>query len=395
MIDKLHLRRAFALLSVAAFSSSASLRICDPMLPALADEFATTLTQAALTISVFALAYGSLQLLYGPLGDRFGKFRMISLAALLSAIGNMAAAATSNLDHLLIARAMSGATVAGIIPLSMAWLGDAVAYEERLDMLSRFMRGQILGLIAGQLLGGLLTDMVGWRWAFVLLSLLQFATGVLLWRTLKEIPELDPAHSHAEQQVSSLQRMQGVVSTRWARIVLVTVAIESMAVFSLIAFMPTYLHQHFNLSLTWSGAVSATFGAGGLVYTFIARRLLGMYGEANVAGIAGVVIGVASLTLMVANTWVLVLLCCVVCGFGYFTLHNTLQANATQMAPEARGTAVSLFAASFFVGQSVGVTTGAHIAATIGPVWLFVVAALLAPATGLTFRYLRKRHSYD
>ena len=83
-----------------------------------------------------------------------------------------------------------------------------------------------------------------------------------------------------------------------------------------------------------------------------------------------------------------------VCGFGYFTLHNTLQANATQMAPEARGTAVSLFAASFFVGQSVGVTTGAHIAATIGPVWLFVVAAMLAPATGLTFRYLRKRHSY-
>jgi len=394
MIDKLHLRRAFALLSVAAFSSSASLRICDPMLPALADEFATTLTQATLTISVFALAYGSLQLLYGPLGDRFGKFRMISLAALLSAIGNMAAAATSNLDHLLIARVLSGAAVAGIIPLSMAWLGDAVAYEERLDMLSRFMRGQILGLIAGQLLGGLMTDMVGWRWAFVLLSLLQFTAGLLLWRTLKEIPELDPARSPASQQVSSLQRMKGVVSTRWARIVLVTVAIESMAVFSLIAFMPTYLHQHFNLSLTWSGAVSATFGAGGLVYTFIARRLLGRFGEANVAGIAGVVIGVASLTLMVANTWVLVLLCCVVCGFGYFTLHNTLQANATQMAPEARGTAVSLFAASFFVGQSVGVTSGAHIAATIGPVWLFVVAALLAPATGLTFRYLRKQHSY-
>jgi YNFM family putative membrane transporter len=250
MIGALHLRRAFALLSVAAFCSSASLRICDPMLPALADEFATTLAQTALTISVFALAYGSLQLVYGPLGDRFGKFRMIAIAAQLSAVGNLVAAISNDLNLLLVARALSGGAVAGIIPLSMAWIGDAVAYDRRIDMLSRFMRGQILGLIAGQVLGGLLTDVVGWRWAFVLLSLLLLAVGVLLWRTLQATPSLDPAHALVSAQVSSLQRMLGIFRIRWARVVLVTVTVQSMAVFSLIAYIPSYLHQHFQLSLT-------------------------------------------------------------------------------------------------------------------------------------------------
>lgn len=117
-------------------------------------------------------------------------------------------------------------------------------------MLSRFMRGQILGLIAGQVLGGLLTDVVGWRWAFVLLSLLLLAVGVLLWRTLQATPSLDPAHALVSAQVSSLQRMLGIFRIRWARVVLVTVTVQSMAVFSLIAYIPSYLHQHFQLSLT-------------------------------------------------------------------------------------------------------------------------------------------------
>jgi predicted MFS family arabinose efflux permease len=41
-------------------------------------------------------------------------------------------------------------------------------------------------------------------------------------------------------------------------------------------------------------------------------------------------------------------------GFGLYMVHNTLQTNATQMAPEARGAAVSLFTAGFFLGQAIG-----------------------------------------
>src|SRR3712207_7161731 len=45
-------------------------------------------------------------------------------------------------------------------------------------------------------------------------------------------------------------------------------------------------------------------------------------------------------------------------GLGFYMLHNTLQTNATQMTPEARGTAVSVFSSALYIGQMAGVALG-------------------------------------
>ncbi|MFN9210899.1 MAG: hypothetical protein ACK6DI_08350, partial [Betaproteobacteria bacterium] len=63
-------RRLIVLLSVGAFGSAASLRVTDAQLPALAQTFDIGLAGAAQAITVFSVAYGLMQLLYGPLGDR-------------------------------------------------------------------------------------------------------------------------------------------------------------------------------------------------------------------------------------------------------------------------------------------------------------------------------------
>ena len=80
-------RRSILLLSFATFSSMVVQRICDAMLPELAREFSASLTQVAQVISVFAVAYGLSQLFYGPLGDRLGKFRVVSVATLGCSVG--------------------------------------------------------------------------------------------------------------------------------------------------------------------------------------------------------------------------------------------------------------------------------------------------------------------
>ncbi len=67
-------------------------------------------------------------------------------------------------------------------------------------------------------------------------------------------------------------------------------------------------------------------------------------------------------------------------GFGYYMLHNTLQTNATQMLPQARGTAMAGFSAALYLGQSVGVAAAAPIVDRAGAVPVFVLAAVLWPA---------------
>jgi len=72
-------------------------------------------------------------------------------------------------------------------------------------------------------------------------------------------------------------------------------------------------------------------------------------------------------------------------GLSFYLLHNTLQANATQMHPAMRGTAVSLFASSLFCGQSLGVVAAAWIADLGSLRAVFALSAVLLPLLGAWF----------
>lgn len=94
------------------------------MLTALAEAFTVRVDCASQSISLFVLAYEIFQQLTGPLGDRLGKARTIALAAFACALCNIGASAAGNLDQLIVARLLSGATAAAIIPLTMVQIGD-------------------------------------------------------------------------------------------------------------------------------------------------------------------------------------------------------------------------------------------------------------------------------
>jgi hypothetical protein len=86
------------------------------------------------------------------------------------------------------------------------------------------------------------------------------------------------------------------------------------------------------------------------------------------------------------------MLACLMTGLGFYMLHNTLQVQATQMAPAARGSAVTLFACSLFFGQSTGVLLMAQ---SVDMGWLayaFSLAALGVAALGVMVYRLVGRH---
>ena len=137
--------RSIIALGAASFMSSATIRVGDPLIPQIADDFGVGIAAAAIVSTAFALAYGVCQLIHGPLGDRFGKLRMIVLATALSGFGTASVAWADSLTAVGVLRFLSGVTASAIIPLSMAHIGDVVPYEQRQETLARFLFGQILG----------------------------------------------------------------------------------------------------------------------------------------------------------------------------------------------------------------------------------------------------------
>jgi len=64
--------RSIALLAVAGFASQAMVRVTDSMLPQIAADFGTTPGKASMVVAAYAVSHGAIQLVIGPIGDRFG-----------------------------------------------------------------------------------------------------------------------------------------------------------------------------------------------------------------------------------------------------------------------------------------------------------------------------------
>ena len=387
-------RRSILLLSFATFASMAAQRICDAMLPELSRVFAVGLAQAAQVVSVFAITYGAAQLFYGPLGDRVGKFRVIAFATLGCSIGSALAVFAGTLDMLVFARVLMALGAAALIPLSMAWVGDSVPSEQLQEMLTRTGLGSTLGIVGGQLVGGLLTDALGWRWAFVFMTVLFGVVGSLLWLDLRR--QRAPA-AKAEAPAQSAPRLSFVtqalliVTGPWSRIILLMALVEGAAGFGVLAIWASHLHRSLSLSLSLAGAIVALFGLGGMLYMAVGRHLIRRFGQQGLVLFGGGIVGVSSLVLAYSPHWGPALPASLLAGFGFFMFHNTMQANATQMAPHARGTAVSLFSSSLFLGQSIGVVLAASLIDRIGTGAVIALGGAVMALEGVYFAWVLRR----
>lgn len=388
-------RRSIVLLSLATFASMSAQRICDAMLPELSRVFAVSLGQAALVVSVFAVTYGVAQLFYGPLGDRFGKFRIVTFATLGCCVGSVAATLATSLDMLVWARLLMALGAAALIPLTMAWVGDTVPSDQLQEMLTRTGLGSTLGIVGGQLAGGLLTDALGWRWAFAFLTLLFGVVGSLLWGDWRR-QQAAPAVPVAAAAVPGarhgfVKQALLIITGPWSRVVLLMALVEGAAGFGVLAIWASHLHRSLGLSLSLAGAIVALFGLGGVMYMAVGRHMIHRFGQQKLVLLGGLLVGLCALVLAFTPHWLPAVPASLLAGFGFFMFHNTMQANATQMAPGARGTAVSLFASFLFLGQSVGVVVAAGLISRIGTGAVVALGGAVMAAEGVFFAWALRR----
>jgi predicted MFS family arabinose efflux permease len=379
--------RPIVLLSAAAFASAATMRVADPLLPQVAAEFGTTAGAASVVATGFALSYGLFQVLYGPLGDRFGKYRIIALATFLSALTATAAAFAESLGMLGALRFLSGCTAAAIIPLSMAHIGDVVPYEHRQPVLARFLSGQILGVIGGQVFGGVLGEFMGWRGIFIALGAIYLAIAALLGNELRSVRMAAPHAAsgapvrfrHLPAQFASLLRVRQVQT------VLATVFVEGFLFFGGFAYFGAYFRHEFGISYVTVGGLLACFGIGGLLYAVAAKPIVARLGQRGMVLTGGLLLAASFVAVAQAPVWAAALPV-VAAGTGFYLMHNTLQTNATQMAPHARGLAVSMFASLYFLGQAAGVALCGWAIDAVGYRAVFPLAGLALCALALAFR---------
>jgi MFS transporter, YNFM family, putative membrane transport protein len=376
------LRRDVLLLSAAAFTSSASLRATDPLLPLIAEDYGVSTGAAAAAVTSFVLAYGLLQVVCGPLGDRYGRYRTIAAAAFVSAFGSAACALAPDLRTLVAARFIAGATIGAFIPLSLAWIGDTFPYGERQAVLARFLIGQMVGIGFGTALAGGLAERYGWRAIFVLLAMVLLAiAGMLALEARRQ-----PRPAARAPMLQSFARMPQLLAERAVRGLLVTGFSEGFLIFGALAFVALHLQRRYGVGPGAAGTLVAVYALGGLAYAAVAPRALRRFGEIGLATLGGAALA-AGYALLATSPWLwLGALALAAIGGGFYMFHTTLQTRLTQVAPTARGSAVALFATFLFMGQASGVWLASHLADAVGIAPVFGVSALGLVLMAAAFR---------
>lgn len=353
--DPRAIRRMVTVFGLCGFSGALAGRALDPLMGELARDFAAPHETVALLASAFALPYALVQPVLGPVGDAFGKRRVVLLCIGLLAVMLALCALAPGLSGLFGARIAAGLAAGGIFPLTLALFGDTVPMAQRQVAISRVLACAILGQLAGGAVSGAVAPWIGWRGVMWVCAAAAALSCLVLWSDARgQAPSAQAAARPSLADV--LRRYGGILGNPRAQPLFSGVFLEGMMVFGIFPFLALLLGTDGHGTLR-AGLAVAAFGLGGFGYTLLAPMLLRRIGQAAMMRLAGamVALGMGIIALGWVVGWPdLGIAGALSLGLGFFMLHNSIQTRVTEVAPQARGSAVALHAFCYFLGQSVG-----------------------------------------
>jgi predicted MFS family arabinose efflux permease len=183
---------------------------------------------------------------------------------------------------------------------------------------------------------------------------------------------------------AAILRYRDILSNPRALFLFGSVFVEAIAIFGIFPYVAPLLEERGGGGATEAGFAIGGFAVGGLVYSLLVSWMLKRLGISRILVGGGLFAAAALAALGFAGDWRLDFAALLLLGLGFYMLHNTFQAQVTEVAPGARASAVALHAFSFFCGQALGVVLMGFGLRTIGLTGATSVAALIIVCVGLT-----------
>ena len=409
---------ALALVVAAQFVLQLDFSIVNVALPTIQQQLRFTPADLQWIVTGYALTFGSLLLFGGRLGDVVGRRKLLITGLVLFGVTSLSAGLAQSSFALIVSRFAQGASAAMVAPMALASVTDLYAEgPARVRALGIFQGATAAGATTGIVLGGILTQYVGWRSIFLvnppIIAVLIFAMIRVLPRHGRSgtAPRLDiPGAVLATVSIGSLifglsegqqrgfaapltlaaltlavvlgvafvvvQRRSrapmvpvSVIADPTRRIALIVMVLMGAVVAGYVYFTSLYLQKvlHFSALFTGLALIPATTTVM-VVSILLTRRLLARFGTRSLllAGLLSVGVGQLWLSQIDVNgTYALnVLGGLLFTAFGMGLVFPTASVAVTaRMGPNERGLAGGLFATALQVGQAVGLAALATIAA--------------------------------
>ncbi|WP_411885949.1 multidrug effflux MFS transporter [Polaromonas sp. YR568] len=363
-----------------------------PALPALTQGFGAPMSQAQLTLSALLLAFGTSQLIWGPLSDRFGRRPILLWGLAAYTLASVGSTFAPSMAMLIAWRVVQGAAMGAVVMCARAIVRDLYQPLEGARVMSKGLSG--LGVLAcvSAPLGGLLSEFYGWRIALAALAVFGAATLALVGLRFEET--LARKNPRALHPATLLRTWLTILRNPTFLAFSALTAASYGGLFTFLATSSFVFIQVLGLSKTGYGLVMFSMCFCYLTGTFICRRLLPRFGVRRSVAIAACLSLTAGTTMGVLawagvqNVWAIML------PYYLFMLGHGVhqpcgQSGAVGPFPQAAGAASALNGfLMMLVAFGMGGWLGTHMDGTVRPlthgIWFW--SALIATSAWTVVR---------
>ena len=322
-------------------------------------EFSLSNTQLGLLGSSFLFIYALATLPLGVWADRSIRKNIVAACVGLWSVATLLSGLTRNFIQIFFTRSVLGIGEAGYAPSSLSMIGDLFPKGQRGRVLSLWSIGNLVGTAIGLILGGIIADKFGWRWAFYMVGLPGLIAAFLIWRSTEprrgtfdneeDIGD-ETAHLHGSIGKDFWQTAREILKIRTYWVLLGAFIFSFFTIGSAQTWITTYLVKDFGLSIAKAGTYSGiTLISGSLAGTliggwladFLQRRFQqGRMVVATIAFLTGAPLTLVALTLHNLGPFLVVFVTAILClALSLGPLNAILQ---DVIAPEIRSTATGL-----------------------------------------------------
>ena len=364
-------------IAATTFAAALSSRSMEPVLPLVSGDFGVTVATAASLSAASALAFAFVQPVLGAFADMFGKAKLMIVCLALLGAASIAGAMATSFEMLFLSRILCGAAAGGTFPIAMGLTSDLVPTAQRQVALSRVLAGAMTGNLLGATASGIIADFLGWRGVLIVLGVIVLAASVAVMVGFRRGGVVS---TRSGMSVSALKDgYRTIVANPNARVCFAAVFVEGALVLGLLSFVAAFLFDLGETRASIPGVVIAAFAVGGLLYTMTVSRLLPKFGVKALMIGGATVVAMQFIVVAFGPRWEIQAISFLIMGWGFYSLHGSLQVFSSDLAPEARASALSLHAFFFFMGQAVGPLAYGYVLAHLGkmPTLLLCAAAIL------------------
>lgn len=351
----------FFIFLLCGFTSAISTRTLDPLTVALSHDLSVSTASVAMLASAMALPYALVQPVLGSVGDHFGKNRILKISLWATGLFLLASAFAPNFETLLVLRPLTGVAAAGVIPVAMAMIGDIYPPSNRQTMIARFVTSAMLGQLLGAVFAGMVEPVIGWRGVILICAAVALASAAMATGFL---PDAGRPQSKAFSSRAALRIYGGILRNPVARVCYGTAFIIGGMTFGVLPHIAPILASQNNGGVREAGFIIAGLAIGSMVLSVSIPIVLRLFARPAMIITGGVILCLAFIAYSFGFTWPIQVGIMAFVGIGFFMVHNSIQAEVSEIAPNNRATAFSGHAFSFFLGQTLGpIIWGAEIAA--------------------------------